>query len=64
MGLTPLHNAATNGHAACVDALLAAGASANTRALSNATALFCAAGAGHTEVVAKLLAAGAEVYLG
>lgn len=61
MGLTVLHNAATNGHCEIVEALLAAGASPNARALSNATALFCAAGAGHAAIVRRLLAVGAEI---
>lgn len=61
MGLTAMHNAATNGHAEIVDALLTAGAAPNARALSNATAVFCAAGAGHTGIVRRLLAAGSEV---
>ncbi len=61
MGLTALHNAASNGHTEVVELLLAAGAAPNARALSNATALFCAAGAGHTAIVRRLLAVGAEV---
>ena len=50
IGLTALHNAATNGHADVIAVLLKAGASPNARALSNATAIFCAAGAGFTQV--------------
>lgn len=50
VGLTPLHNAASNSHVRVMEALLCAGAAVNARAGSNATALFIAAQNGHLEV--------------
>ncbi len=51
VGLTPLHNAASNGHVAVIETLIQAGALVNARAGSNATALFIAAQNGHLEVL-------------
>ena len=51
VGLTPLHNAASNSHVAIIEVLIRAGASVNARAGSNATALFIAAQNGHAEVL-------------
>ncbi len=51
VGLTPLHNAASNSHVAVIEVLIRAGASVNARAGSNATALFIAAQNGHAEVL-------------
>ena len=51
VGLTPLHNAASNSHVAVIEVLIKAGASVNARAGSNATALFIAAQNGHVEVL-------------
>ena len=59
-GSTALHNAATNGHDAIVEALLVVGSSVNARAVSGATPLFGAASGGHLTVVRRLLDAGAE----
>lgn len=50
VGLTPLHNAASNGHVAVIETLIQAGALVNARAGNNATALFIAAQNGHLEV--------------
>ena len=51
VGLTPLHNAASNSHVTVIEVLIKAGASVNARAGSNATALFIAAQNGHVEVM-------------
>ena len=60
-GVTPLHAAARHGHAACVDALLAAGAPVDLAATDRRfTALHLAAMYGHDDCVAILLAAGAS----
>lgn len=64
-GFTPLHIAASAGHARSVAALLAHGARADARsrcrgAYDGCTALHCAVAAGHAEVVDVLLAAGAD----
>jgi len=53
VGLTPLHNAASNGHVRAIETLICAGAAVNARAGSNATALFIAAQNGHVEVHLK-----------
>ena len=53
VGLTPLHNAASNGHVRALETLICAGAAVNARAGSNATALFIAAQNGHVEVRLK-----------
>ena len=50
VGLTPLHNAASNGHVSVIQVLIQAGAAVNARAGSHATALFIAAQNGHLEV--------------
>ena len=50
VGLTPLHNAASNSHVRVIETLIRAGAAVNARAGSNATALFIAAQNGHAEV--------------
>src|SRR5688572_26884773 len=57
---TPLHISAHRGHAAIVEALLAAGADVDAReGCSGTTALHWAAEAGQLEVTERLLAAGA-----
>jgi ankyrin repeat protein len=53
--------AAADGHAAVVDALIAAGADFRTALDSGLTPLLFAARAGHTAVVRRLLAAGVDV---
>jgi hypothetical protein len=54
-GHTALHYAATNGHAAIVELLLAGGADANAENTNQARPLHCAANGGHTAVVLLLL---------
>jgi ankyrin repeat protein len=60
-GVTPLALACTNGDAAMVDALLAAGADANRALLGGETPLMTAARTGRVAVVTSLLAHGAVV---
>jgi uncharacterized protein len=59
--LTPLMVAASNGSAAVVQTLLAAGADPNLRATDGSTALMTAAGSGSVEAVKALLDHGADV---
>ena len=60
-GITPLHFAADRDHAACVDALLEAGASVDPRSVSRRyTPLMLAALHGFDACVERLLAAGAS----
>ena len=54
-GHTALHYAATKGHAAIVELLLAGGADANAENTNQARPLHCAANGGHTAVVLLLL---------
>jgi len=61
-GNSALIIAASWGHTAIVDSLLAKGAEVNVQNKDGDTALLCAAGkVGYTEVVDSLLAKGAEV---
>lgn len=62
-GVTPMQQAAQEGHTEVVDLLLAAGASVNSCPLSNATALYNAANGGHLDVVDRLVTTGADVDL-
>ncbi len=55
-GATALMNAATNGHANIVTALIDAGADVNNQKPDGTTALMLAAKGGHTEVVNSILA--------
>jgi ankyrin repeat protein len=57
-GSTPLHNAASNGHDACVALVLDAGCAVNARSHTGGPALVVAAAGGHAAVVSRLLAAG------
>lgn len=57
---SPLHEAASFGRLACVQALLAGGARLEACSYYGFTPLFCAAAADHTACVAALLAAGAS----
>src|SRR5207245_330280 len=59
-GQTALMLAARGGHAAVVDALLAAKADVNAKTKNGITALIKAAEGGHAQVVKTLLAAGAD----
>ena len=60
-GVTPLHEAATIGNAAIVNALLRAGADANAAYGEGETPLMMAARTGSVESVKLLLEAGADV---
>ncbi len=60
-GITPLFMAATNGNAAVIDALLKAGADANSAKSNGTTVLMIAAAAGNPQAVELLLAHGADV---
>ena len=61
-GVTPIWQAASNGHAAVVEALLRGGADPNTaRGDSGETILMIAARSGHIDVLQRLVAHGANV---
>jgi len=60
-GLTPLHEAAANGHTDVAEFLLANDADVNARAMNDLTPLHQAASAGRSKVTELLLAKGADV---
>jgi uncharacterized protein len=60
-GITPLFMACTNGNAAIIDALLKAGADANSLKANGTTALMLAAASGNPQAVNLLLDRGAKV---
>ena len=62
-GLTPLSYAATGGHCATIEVLLAAGADIHAVTKSGQTALMRAASGGHVEAVKLLLAKGADARI-
>ena len=62
--VTPLHEAAWNGHRATIEALLASGADINAKDEYGATPLHLAALKGHPAAVKALLASGAKINEG
>ena len=62
MGYSPLMWAASKGHKAVVEALLAGGADVHAGDSENRTALMMAAANGHPDIAALLIAGGADIH--